>query len=167
MPTPAFYVLRVATADDLPAIVAIYNQTVGVANADFHPVHVEDRQGWFLAHGDHRPILVIQRGAQVVAWASLSNLYDRPAYAPSTEISVYVDKAHYGQGLAKTLVLALLERAHGLDIKNVVALIFAHNTASLRLFYGVGFMQWGTLPAIAWSGGGLADVVMLGFVVRS
>lgn len=165
MPTPAFYVLRVATADDLPAIVAIYNQTVGVANADFSPVSVASRQAWFLAHGDTRPILVITKDEQVVAWASLSNLYDRPAYAPSVEISVYVDKDHYGQGLAKTLIKKLLTQAKSLAIKSVVALIFAHNSPSLQLFYGMGFERWGVLPAIAWSSGVLADVVMLGIKI--
>lgn len=158
----ALYTLRVACLDDLPAIVAIYNQTVGLSNADFYPVSVASRTDWFLAHGDTRPILVMTKGEQVVAWASLSNLYDRPAYASSTEISVYVDASYQGQGLAKKLVLALFEQAKQLDIKNVVALIFAHNTPSLGLFYRLGFVRWGVLPQIAWSDGVLADVVILG-----
>lgn len=156
------YHLCQASLTDLPAIVAIYNQSVGVANADFAPVSVASRQAWFLAHDTNRPIWVLKTTDAVVAWVSLSNLYDRPAYGCSTEISVYVDKAYAGLGLGRYLVKAMLAYAPSIGVHNVVALIFAHNQASLALFGACGFNRWGVLPAIALSQGAMADVVILG-----
>lgn len=156
------YHLCQASLTDLPAIVAIYNQSVGVANADFAPVSVASRQAWFLAHDTRRPIWVLKTADIVVAWVSLSNLYDRPAYGCSTEISVYVDKAYAGLGLGRYLVKAMLAYAPSIGVHNVVALIFAHNQASLALFGACGFNRWGVLPAIALSQGAMADVVILG-----
>ena len=158
----SLYHLCQATLDDLPAIVAIYNQSVGVANADFAPVSVASRQAWFLAHDDNRPIWVLKKTDIVVAWVSLSNLYDRPAYVHSTEISVYVDKAYAGLGLGRYLVQTMIGYAPRLDICAIVALIFAHNTPSLVLFTGLGFENWGCLPKVCLSQGAMADVVILG-----
>ncbi|MGC6567416.1 MAG: GNAT family N-acetyltransferase, partial [Akkermansiaceae bacterium] len=41
--------IRDATEADLPAIVAIYNESIpgGTSTADLKPITVEERQGWF------------------------------------------------------------------------------------------------------------------------
>mgnify|MGYP006146231485 CR=1 FL=1 len=55
---------RIATLDDLPTIVAIYNSTIASreVTADTEPVSVESRLNWFHEHqpeqqpgGDRRP----------------------------------------------------------------------------------------------------------------
>lgn len=159
------YTLSKAYIDDLKQIVELYNQGVGTANADFEPVSVQSRQAWFMAHGDSRPLVVIKDNDKVAAWASLSNLYDRPAYCHSTEISVYVDTAYHGKGLGAYLVQYLMDIAPSLQVSSIVALIFGHNHASLNLFKKLGFEQWGLLPKVCLSQGQLADVVFLGRVV--
>lgn len=157
------YRLMRAAEDDLPAIVALYNQGVGVANADFAPVSVAQKRAWFLAHQKRtRPILLVKDGDATVAWASLSDLYDRPAYEPSVEISVYVDRAYHRQKIGAALLDRTLDCARRLGIANVVALIFAHNAASLALFAKFGFVQWGLLPKVCLSQGKMADVAILG-----
>lgn len=156
------YFIRRATLADVVAITAIYNQTVGIAHANFEPVSVESRRQWFLEHGEHRPIFVLVDNEQVVAWLSLSDYLPRPAYHLSVEISLYVDKAYVGKGLGSQLLAYGLDWAKNNGIVNVIALIFAHNTASIRLFYKHQFSQWGILPKVCLSQGVLADVVILG-----
>ncbi len=102
---------RDATIDDLPAIVAIYNETIpgrGVT-ADLEPVSVASRMAWFHAHDPlRRPLWVAEDesdGASGIAgWLSFSDFYGRPAYAASVEVSIYLDSAARGRGLGRTLL---------------------------------------------------------------
>lgn len=161
------YQLREATQDDLPRIVEIYNQNVlgKQATADLVPVSVADRQAWFDVHSmaNNRPLMVAMDSQhQIVGWVSLSNLYDRPAYHISCEISVYVDNSVKNQGLGQFMVEQMLAIAPTLGIRQVVALIFSHNLPSIRLFEKMGFAHWGKFPQCCDMNGFIADVSILG-----
>jgi phosphinothricin acetyltransferase len=57
---------------------------------------------------------------------------------------------------------ALLARAPECGIDRIVALCFAHNEASVRLFMSRGFIEWGRLPDACNMDGVRRSVVMLG-----
>lgn len=158
--------IRHATQADLPAIVAIYNQSVVTrqATADLTPVTVEQQQAWFDKHSleKNRPMLVAVTNEKIVGWATLSNLYERPAYRISAEISVYIDETAKGQGIGKKLVEKQLELAPSCGVQQAVVKIFAHNQPSLNLFKKLGFEQWGVLKQVCDMDGFIADVVILG-----
>lgn len=165
--------IRLAAIDDLPRIVEIYNQSVAgkQATADLQPVNVADRQAWFDAHTGNRPLVVAQTRCEtssqnslgeIVGWGSLSDLYARPAYHISTEISIYVADKAKGQGVGKALVNYLIEVAPSCGVQQVVALIFAHNTPSLAMFGKLGFETWGKFKQVCDMNGFIADVVILG-----
>src|ERR1700694_296897 len=88
-------VLRDAVPGDLPAIVAIYNSTIGtrLSTADTEPVSVESRVPWFEGHAaGRRPLWVLEGPTGAIdAWLSFQDFYGRPAYAATAEVSVYVD----------------------------------------------------------------------------
>jgi L-amino acid N-acyltransferase YncA len=165
--------IRLAAIDDLPRIVEIYNQSIAgkQATADLQPVSVADRQAWFDAHTGNRPLVVAQTSSEtssqtslgeIVGWGSLSDLYARPAYHISTEISIYVADEAKGQGVGKALVNYLIEVAPSCGVQQVVALIFAHNTPSLAMFGKLGFEPWGKFKQVCDMNGFIADVVILG-----
>ena len=165
--------IRLAAIDDLPRIVEIYNQSITgkQATADLQPVSVADRQAWFDAHTGNRPLVVAQTSSEtssqtslgeIVGWGSLSDLYARPAYHISTEISIYVADEAKGQGVGKALVNYLIEVAPSCGVQQVVALIFAHNTPSLAMFDRLGFEPWGKFKQVCDMSGFIADVVILG-----
>ena len=165
--------IRLATIDDLPRIVEIYNQSIAgkQATADLQPVSVADRQAWFDAHTGNRPLVVAQTSSQtssqnslgeIVGWGSLSDLYARPAYHISTEISIYVADEAKGRGVGKALVNYLIQVAPSCGVQQVVALIFAHNTPSLAMFDRLGFEPWGKFKQVCDMNGFMADVVILG-----
>ena len=56
----------------------------------------------------------------------------------------------------------MLRRAPALGIENVLAVIFAHNAASLALFQAQGFAEWGRLPQVCDLQHFRADIVILG-----
>lgn len=172
--TDDFTVAR-ASHDDLPAILAVYNQSIAgkTATAQLAPATPEERRAWFDEHlSSHaRPIYVVRTHpdengrTDMVAWGSFSDLYARPAYHISTEISIYLHNDYQGRGLGSALIRWMMAEAPTLGICNVVALIFAHNQPSLALFKKFGFAQWGYMPRVCDMQGFLADVVMLGKAV--
>lgn len=145
--------IRVARREDLPGIVAIYNQAIPShrATADLTPVTVAERVAWFEQHEpDRHPIFVAELDGKLAGWCSLS------AYRPgrlalrfTAEISYYVDRACQRRGVGSALVRHALQACPGLGIKNVFAILLDRNEASRRLLEKHGFQQWGHLPRVA------------------
>ena len=162
--------IRLADRADLPAIVAIYNASIPShqATADLAPVSVESREAWFAAHAPtRRPLWVAVRENQVIGWISLSTFYDRRAWDPTVEVSFYVDPADQRQGVARALLNHALATAPALGIATLVAVVFAHNDASLALLESAGFERWGHLPRVTHMPEGRRDVVFLGLELAS
>ena len=49
-----------------------------------------------------------------------------------------------------------------ITISTLLAFVFGHNDASVRLFRDAGFADWGTLPRVAELDGVERDLVILG-----
>lgn len=158
--------IREACEEDLPTILGIYNASIPerIATADTQPVTVESRREWLREHTTQaHPLWVAEIDGQVVGWVSLSHfIHDRPAYASTAEISLYVAPEYRHQGIGRQLTQALIDYCPGVGIKTLVALIFGHNTPSLRLCEQLGFERWGFLPGIAELDGVSRDLVILG-----
>ena len=156
---------RDAVADDLPAIVAIYNTTVASreVTADLEPVSVDSRNAWFDAHdAGRRPLWVAERDDAVVGWLSFSDFYGRPAYGASVEVSIYLAPSQRGRGLGATFLQRAIDRAPALGVTTLLGFIFGHNRPSLALFERFGFARWGTLPRVAALNGVERDLVIVG-----
>ena len=152
MTTRPAYLVRDATAADLPRIVTIYNDSIPgrLATADVEPVTVEQRRAWFERHSPaRRPLWVAENGQGIAAWLSLESFYGRPAYDATVELSVYVANAEQRRGIGDHLLRCALERAPALGVKTALGFIFAHNEPSLALFRRHGFAEWGRYPDIA------------------
>lgn len=99
---------------------------------------------------------------EILAWGSLSDYHPREGYRITAEISVYVTPGARGKGLGGRLVKFTLESAPKFGVKNVVALIFSSNAASLNLFAKFGFTRWGELPEVCYMGGKIESLTILG-----
>jgi L-amino acid N-acyltransferase YncA len=161
---------RLATLDDLPKIVAIYNATIPShqVTADLEPVSVESRVSWFQDHQPHtRPLWVVEVDRQVVAWLSFSSFYGRPAYDRTAEVSLYVDESVRRAGVGTYLLQEAIAFAPQLNLDRLLAFIFGHNEPSLALFEKFGFERWGTLPGVAKLGSIERDLCILGLSLQS
>jgi phosphinothricin acetyltransferase len=105
---------------------------------------------------------VTEREGKVIGWISLSPFYGRPAYAKTSEVSVYVDPSFHRQGHATTLLTEAARRSPALGFDTLLAFVFAHNEPSIRLFERAGFQQWGRLPRVAELDGSRRDLLILG-----
>ena len=158
--------IRAATEHDLEAIRAIYNESIPkrIATADLEPQTIEARRAWFLQRDlTRRPVLVAVDAEGVCAWGAFTNFKDRAAYAPTAEISVYVADRAAGCGVGRAMLDALLERAPACGIDRILAICFAHNEPSLRLFRSRGFIEWGKFPDACIIDGVRRSVVILGW----
>ncbi|MYN03903.1 GNAT family N-acetyltransferase [Pseudoduganella sp. DS3] len=158
---------RIATLDDLPTIVAIYNSTIASreVTADTEPVTVESRLPWFHEHQPaRRPLWVVEQAERdgIIGWISYSNFYGRPAYSGTAEVSIYIDEAWRGKGVGRYALQEALDFAPQVNVHTVLGFIFGHNTPSLALFEKFGFETWAKLPRVANLDGIERDLIILG-----
>jgi phosphinothricin acetyltransferase len=162
---------RIATLDDLPAIVAIYNSTIASreVTADTEPVSVESRLAWFHEHTpDRRPLWVIEAvddnsaSPAILGWISYSNFYGRPAYSGTAEVSIYIDEAARGKGIGRYALQEAISFAPQIKVHTLLGFIFGHNQPSLSLFGKFGFETWANFPNVANLDGIERDLIILG-----
>ncbi|WP_223154190.1 GNAT family N-acetyltransferase [Campylobacter concisus] len=92
----------------------------------------------------------------------LSDSNSKIAYKISVEISIYAAKKALSMGIDKQLLSHSLNKVRELNLKNIIALIFSENKATLRLFLKFGFEKWSELPGIFLMDNEYKNVVILG-----
>ncbi len=154
-----------AEPEDLPKIVAIYNETIPgrMVTADLEPVSAASRKPWFAAFDRKtRPIWKILVDNQIAGWVSLESFYGRPAYRHTAEISIYIDQSFRHQGLGQQTLDFIASQLESLNIDTIVSFVFGHNKPSQGLFKKNGFKVWGHLPEVALMDGQRRDLDILG-----
>ncbi|HTP56046.1 MAG TPA: GNAT family N-acetyltransferase [Thermoplasmata archaeon] len=155
--------MRPATARDVPAITAIYNDAVRTTTAtfDLEPRSLAAGRGWFRSHGRRHPVLVAVRDGVIVGWASLSPWSDRPAYDRTAEVSVYVDAGARGRGIGRRLLARLVREGGRRGLHTLLARVADGNAVSLRLHTSLGFVRIGVMREVGTKFGRLLDVHLL------
>ena len=151
---------RAATPDDTAAIAAIYNQGIAerIATFETRPRSAEEIRAWF--DGAH-PIVVVEDGGRVVAFASTSPYRARECYAGIAEFSVYAARAARGRGAGRLALAALIDAAGQAGFWKLVSRVFTENVASLRLLRALGFREVGVYEKHARLDGAWRDVVIV------
>ena len=162
---------RIATLEDLPTVVAIYNSTIASreVTADTEPVTVESRLNWFHEHQpERRPLWIIERAdddfaqPEILGWISYSNFYGRPAYSGTAEVSIYIAEAWRGKGIGRYALTEAIAFAPQIKVHTLLGFIFGHNKPSLALFERFGFDTWANFPRVANLDGIERDLIILG-----
>ncbi len=150
---------RPAHATDADAIAAIYNEGIadGVATFETRPRSAEDVRGWFGVH----PIVVVEEGGAVIAFASTSTYRPRDCYAGIAEFSVYVARCARGRGAGGVAMQALIDAAAKAGLWKLVSRVFIENTASRALLRAAGFREVGVYEKHGKLGGTWRDVVIV------
>lgn len=151
---------RPATPADAPAMARIYNEGIEDRTATFetHPRSPADVRAWF--DGVH-PIVAVEDGGAVVAFASTSTYRPRACYAGVAEFSVYVARSARGRGAGRMAMEALIGEAERAGFWKLVSRVFTDNTASLRLLRALGFREVGRYEKHARLDGVWRDVIIV------
>jgi phosphinothricin acetyltransferase len=157
-------VIRDAVAGDVLALTALYNE-LGVATTvcyDLEPVTEENRAAWLAAHeAAGWPVLVAVAAGEFVGYAAYAQFREKAGFRYSVEHSVYVASAHQGEGVGRTLLAALIDRARAAGVHLMVGVIDAENAASLAFHASLGFEDCGVWPEVVWKFGRFHDLKML------
>lgn len=162
--------IRDAGRDDVPAITVIANALIATTTYEWtERLHTEaDRAAW-LDHKRERgfPVLVAcddDADGAVVGFACYDEFRDVtrwPGYRPTVEHSIHVRRSHWGRGIGKALLDALVERARAAGHRVMVAAIDGTNVDSIRFHTRLGFVEVGRLPEVGEKFGRRLDLVLL------
>lgn len=163
---------RLATREDLPAIVEIYNWAVlsRSSTCDLDPVSVASRQAWFdRADPTQRPIWVShEQGSPRTVTGYLSFepfLNGRRGYDVTSDLAIYLHPDHRARGQGGYLLREAIRHAPKLGVRTLATTILAGNESSTQLFRSCGFQEWGRLPRVADLEGAIYDVIVVGRTV--
>jgi L-amino acid N-acyltransferase YncA len=136
-------VIRPATAADVPALTAIYNEGIAGREATFEtrPREPAEVAGWL---DEGLPFVVAQdEDGAVAGFARLSPYSDRCVYDGVGEHGVYVAAPARGRGVGRALLDALCDAAERAGYYKLTARIFTTNAASRAVHRAAGFEEVG------------------------
>lgn len=138
--------LRLATANDLPTMLEIYNHAILYTTSSYHyePRTLDQWIAWFADKEVQKmPVFVaVDEQEKVIGWSTFGIFRGQWAgYRFSVEHSLYVAEQQRGRGVGKLLLQGLIEEAKGRGYHTMVAGVDATNTVSLRLHQSMGFFQ--------------------------
>jgi L-amino acid N-acyltransferase YncA len=151
---------RLATADDAPAIAAIYRPVVEATAISFEtqaPDDDEMRRRILETLAMH-PWLVLERDGRIAAFAYASRHRARPAYQWSVDTSVYVADGYRRLGLGRDLYDALFAILTAQGFVNAFAGIALPNPASVAFHERLGFEPVGIYRNVGYKLGAWRDV---------
>ncbi len=157
--------IRPSSADDLPAVTAIYGWHVrhGTGTFEIDPPSLDDmarRREDVLANG--LPYLVLEGEGEVCGYAYANQFRPRPAYRFCLEDSVYVATDKAGRGFGHLLLTELLARCEAAGARQMLAVIGdSENTGSIGVHRALGFAHTGTIRAAGWKFERWLDVVVM------
>lgn len=145
--------VREMTADDWPAVGAIYTQGIEDGEATFE-VATPTWAAFDAGKLRNVRFVAVDTDGLLVGWVAASPVSSRPAYRGVVEHSVYIDRAARGRGVGRVLLDAFIAASEQAGIWTIQSSIFPENAASRRLHESAGFRTVGRRERIARSGTG-------------
>jgi L-amino acid N-acyltransferase len=147
--------IRSATRADMAAVCDLYNAlipTTTVAWTETAQTHVE-RLSWFDAQVARSwPVVVAEADdGSVVGFASYGSFRGDgkwPGYRFTVEHTIHVTQSHWGAGVGRALLRALIGEARRAGMHVMVGAIDADNEASLRFHERLGFTEVARMPQV-------------------
>jgi phosphinothricin acetyltransferase len=154
---PMSFLIEAMTADDWPAVRAIYEEGLATGVGSFE-IAAPSWEQWNRARLPHSRL--VAREDAVLGWAALSPVSQRACYAGVAEVTLYVAGAARGRGVGHALLDALIVSAEANGIWTLQGATFPENTASLALQARCGFRIIGRRERIAKRDGVWRDTIL-------
>jgi len=156
-------IVREATAADAEAICSLLNALLATTAIEWTdtPHTSADIVHWI---DEHEVVLVAEDAGEVVAVAAFGWFRDavvRPGYRFTVENTIHVREDHWGSGVGRQLMEALVESARDRGVHTMVAAVDGENDASLRFHERLGFVEVARMPEVGAKFGRWLDLVLL------
>jgi L-amino acid N-acyltransferase YncA len=160
--------IRSMTQVDLPAVLEIHNDAIlnSTANWNYTCDTLEGRAALLaeLRAKGHAFIAAFE-GKTLLGYAYFNDFRKRDAYYQTVEHSVYVHKNHYRKGVARKLMIELVDIAQKSQKHVMIGALEASNEPSIALHKALGFIETGRLPQIGFKFNKYLDLVLMQKVI--
>jgi phosphinothricin acetyltransferase len=169
--SPESWLIRPATAADVPAITAIQNALISTTTIEWRDdLHTDSERGAWLerCEAEGFPVLVAEVDGAIVGFAAYGDFRDTakwPGYRYVVEHTVHVREDQWGSGVGRALMGALLEHARAAGRHVMVGAVDGANEASIRFHERLGFTEVARLPQVGAKHGRWLDLVLLQVVL--
>jgi phosphinothricin acetyltransferase len=158
--------IRPASADDIPAITAIYGHWVETGTSSFElqaPDATEMLSRFTALKEKGLPWLAATRDGALVGYAYAGLYRPRPAYRFTLEDSIYLAPEAVGTGIGRPLLTALIDTCRDLGSRNLIGIVGDPDTnrGSVALHRALGFEPIGTARQIGFKFDRWLDVMTL------
>jgi len=161
--------IRLATEDDLPQMLAIYNDIILNTTAvyDYQPHTLEMRKEWYKTKQTQGfPVFVAEDNGAIAGFSTIGPFRrEWTAYKFSVENSIYVRNDYRGKGVGKILLPPLIGTAKNLKMHTIIAGIEATNEASIKLHKSFGFEEVAHFKEVGWKFERWLDLKFLQLIV--
>jgi L-amino acid N-acyltransferase YncA len=156
-------IVRHASTADSVAIGSILNALLDTTSIEWTdtPHTAESILEWL---DEHETVLVAEEGGEVVGVAAFGWFRDvirRPGYRFTVENTVHVREDHWGLGVGRQLMEALVDEARRGGKHTMVAAVDGTNEASIRFHERLGFVEVARMPQIGAKFGRWQDLIIL------
>lgn len=140
--------IRLAASSDFAAIAALTNHFIRHTPVHFGNVEVtagELRSAWQSEEPVRYPWLVAEVDGAFAGYAKASAWRTRPAYLWTAETTIYLEAAHRGHGVGRTLYERLLAVLAAQGFRSAIGGITLPNPDSVRVHEATGFVACGVV----------------------
>ena len=147
--------LRIATIDDVPEMLAIYTPYVENTTVSFEytPPSLEEFTRRFVSYTRQFPWLVWEEDGHLLGYAYASAPFTRAAYGWCAEPTVYLRPEARGKGIAARLYAVLEEILWRQGYQVLYALVCGENGLSRRFHEKQGYHKTAEFPGIGFKMG--------------
>ena len=159
--------VRPSSDDDVPAMLAIYRHHIAHGVGDLGAYELsrfdeEDLKRRRRTMRKHRlPHLVAEIDGGIAGYVYAVPFRKRPVYRYTVKHSIYVHPGFQHRGVGKALMSDLIEACAEAGYRQLVGYIDSGNAQSRKLHQALGFVDVGTLSAVAYRFGRWTDTVMV------
>ena len=147
-------IVRDAAEADMAVVCDLYSALIRTTTGAWTETlqTLDERLAWFAGQQQRgHPVLVADAGNAVVGFTSYESFRGDgkwPGYRFTVEHTVHVTESHWGVGIGRALLGALIERAKESGLHVMVGGIDGGNTASIRFHERLGFTEVARMPQI-------------------
>ena len=151
--------IRAATVEDVPAVLALWNEVIAETTITFTATPKTAEQ----IHGilETQPVFVPMVDGSAQGFATYGAFRSGDGYRHTQEHAIYLSAAARGHGFGRGLMTAVEDDARAAGARSLVAGISGENAGGLAFHRAMGFVERGHLPGVGHKFGRALDLVLM------